>query len=385
MATHRKKRALCFSATDAPANRCRQVCSLLLQYCNMPLTYSNIEYCDMIFIYGFCNGNASAAAEEYRRRYQDRRHPDGRVFVRVHQHLRDKGTFPGITPTAERVGAENRHGIVQMARRSPRISTRRLSSRLGVPHTTVWRTLRKEGLHPYHLHKAQHLKPEDYERRLTFCHWLDDHPQLCPYILYTDESCFTRDGTTNLHNEHYWAEENPHQLVQCNFQERFSVSVWCGIIDDRLIGPHIFEHRLTGETYLDFLRNQLPQLLRDVPVNTQERMMLQQDGAPPHSSRQVKEYLNTTFPERWIGRGGPHQWPARSPDLTPLDFFLWGHMKSLVYQEKPESRNNLILRIMEAAEEIRGDRAMLKNATTSVLDRARKCIECGGCHFEHLL
>ena len=372
----------------APAGTWRLVCYLLLQYCNMPFTYSNIEYSDMIFIYGFCNGNASAAAEEYRRRYQNRRHPDARVFYRVHQHLREKGTFPGIRATAERVGAgDDGHarGIVQMIRRSPRISTGRLSSRLGFPRTTVWRTLRKEGLHPYHLNKAQHLKPEDYEKRLSFCQWLEEQPQLCPYILYTDESTFTRDGTTNLHNEHWWAEENPHKLVQCNFQERFSVSIWCGIIDDLLIGPHIFERRLTGEIYENFLRHELPRLLRDVPVHTKERMILQQDGAPPHSSRQVKEYLDTAFPEKWIGRGGPHQWPARSPDLTPLDFFLWGHMKSLVYKEKPESRDDLILRIMDAAEQIRIDKPMLKRVTTSVLDRARKCIECGGCHFEHLL
>ncbi|KAJ8883193.1 hypothetical protein PR048_015033 [Dryococelus australis] len=37
------------------------------------------------------------------------------------------------------------------------------------------------------------------------------------------------------------------------------------------------------------------------------------------------------YPRRWIERGGPAVWPARSPDLTLLDFFFWGHMKSRVY------------------------------------------------------
>jgi len=31
------------------------------------------------------------------------------------------------------------------------------------------------------------------------------------------------------------------------------------------------------------------------------------------------------YPNRWIGRGEPQNWPARSPDLTPLEFFLWKH------------------------------------------------------------
>ena len=31
------------------------------------------------------------------------------------------------------------------------------------------------------------------------------------------------------------------------------------------------------------------------------------------------------------------EWPPRSCDLTPLDFFLWGHIKSLVYANKPET------------------------------------------------
>ncbi|EZA48500.1 hypothetical protein X777_12995, partial [Ooceraea biroi] len=44
-----------------------------------------------------------------------------------------------------------------------------------------------------------------------------------------------------------------------------------------------------------------------------------------------RNILNESFPDRWIGRGGRISWPARSPDLTPLDFFLWGHLKNEVF------------------------------------------------------
>ena len=49
-------------------------------------------------------------------------------------------------------------------------------------------------------------------------------------------------------------------------------------------------------------------------------MYFQHDGAPPHNTRHVREYLNESFPNRWLGRGGPVAWAPRSPDLTPLDY-----------------------------------------------------------------
>jgi hypothetical protein len=60
-------------------------------------------------------------------------------------------------------------------------------------------------------------------------------------------------------------------------------------------------------------------------------MLFQQDGAPPHFHKEVKNILNRKFPEKWIGRGGPITWPPSSPDLIPLDSFLWGYIKDVVY------------------------------------------------------
>jgi len=33
-------------------------------------------------------------------------------------------------------------------------------------------------------------------------------------------------------------------------------------------------------------------------------MYYQNDGAPPHFSQVLRQYLNHKFPNRWIGRGG---------------------------------------------------------------------------------
>ena len=72
----------------------------------------------------------------------------------------------------------------------------------------------------------------------------------------------------------------------------------------------------------------------------------------PHYRTDVRHWLNENFEDRWIGRAGPHEWPARSPDLTPCDFFLWGYLKEQVYQTYPKCINELELSIREACRRV---------------------------------
>ncbi|GBM94541.1 hypothetical protein AVEN_193025-1 [Araneus ventricosus] len=75
----------------------------------------------------------------------------------------------------------------------------------------------------------------------------------------------------------------------------------------------------------------LPELLQDVPIAIRNRMWFQHDGAPSRFSIAMRIDLNATFGARWIGRGRPVPWPPRSSDVSSLDYFLWEHLKSLVY------------------------------------------------------
>ena len=83
-------------------------------------------------------------------------------------------------------------------------------------------------------------------------------------------------------------------------------------------------------------------------ASTASSFFFQQDGTPPHFALNVRAYLDQTFPDRWIGRAGPFAWPPRSPDLNPLDFYLWGHVKTAVYRTKPRSTAELKQRITDA-------------------------------------
>jgi hypothetical protein len=74
----------------------------LLRVAKMPFVFSHVEYCDIHFVYGFCNGNALAAVEEYQRRFPDRRIPSRSVFTRIHQTLRDTGSLRSVPVQSER-------------------------------------------------------------------------------------------------------------------------------------------------------------------------------------------------------------------------------------------------------------------------------------------
>ncbi|GFT19275.1 transposable element Tc3 transposase [Trichonephila clavipes] len=83
------------------------------------------------------------------------------------------------------------------------------------------------------------------------------------------------------------------------------------------------------------------------------RVQFQQDGATCHTARATIDLLKDTFGDCLISRFGPVNWPPRSCDLTPLDYFLWGYVKSLVYEDKPQTLDHLEDNIRRVIADIR--------------------------------
>ncbi|KAJ4451228.1 hypothetical protein ANN_02688 [Periplaneta americana] len=103
------------------------------------------------------------------------------------------------------------------------------------------------------------------------------------------------------------------------------------------------------------------------------------NAALAHRSYQEK------YPDRRIGRGGPIAWPPRSPDLNPIDFYLWGYLKSLVYSSPVPDMESLRNRIVADCEEIRNTPGIWDRVRRAMRHRYEACIQAGGGHFEHLL
>ncbi|GBL74339.1 hypothetical protein AVEN_235317-1 [Araneus ventricosus] len=99
----------------------------------------------------------------------------------------------------------------------------------------------------------------------------------------------------------------------------------------------------------------------------------------PRSS--VQQYIRDTFQEQVIGYGGCVEWPPCSPDLNPLDFFLWGYIKQRVYATPPPTLQELRNRITDACASV--SPAMLYNMQREVQSRVQMCIVAEGHHFQH--
>ena len=128
-------------------------------------------------------------------------------------------------------------------------------------------------------------------------------------------------------------------------------SIWSRFISSSSVnGPLFLDGTLTGDKYLKIPKNQILPQLQQLP-NLHD-FYFQQDEAPPHYSKGVRGYLHEKFPLTWIGRRGPIDWPAHSPDLTPMDFFFWGVLKDKVYSQKPRSVDDLKDYIRDAFLEI---------------------------------
>lgn len=161
--------------------------------------------------------------------------------------------------------------------------------------------------------------------------------------------------------------------------------MWLGFMNGHLLDPVFIPDRFNSENFLHLLENDLPNLMDDIPLEVRQNSWFQMDGCPVHSSRSVRQWLMRNYENRWIGRYGPVRWPPRSPDLTPMDFYLWGKLKTLVYNEAMDTREDLENKIILKCEEMKGDEMEIRRAGDAVLRRSRLCRAQGGGHFEQLL
>ena len=66
---------------------------------------------------------------------------------------------------------------------------------------------------------------------------------------------------------------------------------------------------------------------------------------PQLTARRSLGVLREMFPRRLISLRGDVEWPARSPDLSPCDFFLWEYLKEMIFKRQPQSLEDLTERI----------------------------------------
>ncbi|GFS90895.1 uncharacterized protein TNCV_3027491 [Trichonephila clavipes] len=204
---------------------------------------------------------------------------------------------------------------------------------------------------------ALHFKYD--QARRSFVEWAQNEIAVVPdfhkRILFSDEAHFWLNGYVNKQNCRIWSEANPQVYVETPLHPK-KLTVWCALWAGGIIGPYFFKndegHNVTvnGDRYTAMITNFFIPELNNHDV---QELWFQQDGATCHTARATIDLLKDTFGDRLISRFGPVNWPPRSCDLTPVEYFLWGYVKSLVYADMPQTLNHLEDNIRRVIADIR--------------------------------
>jgi hypothetical protein len=203
---------------------------------------------------------------------------------------------------------------------------------LSLSEASVRRILHKDlHFYPYKIQVTYALHERDYVNRVNFCQTfsqlINQNQELVNNLLMSDEAHFHLSRFVNEQNFRYWSATNPIELHERPLHSS-KVTVCCAIFSFGIIGPCLFESEreravtVTGPRYVHMLENFLvPELARH-PIT--EETFFQQDGATSYIARDSMAAVRDLFPNRVISRYEDITWPARSPDLSACDFFLWG-------------------------------------------------------------
>ncbi|GFV36494.1 DUF4817 domain-containing protein [Trichonephila clavipes] len=203
------------------------------------------------------------------------------------------------------------------------------------------------------------IHQNDHQARRRFVEWAQNEIAVVPYfhkrILFSDDAHFWLNGYVCKQNCRIWSEANPQVYVETPLHPE-KLTAWCALWAGGIIGPYFFKndegHNVTvnGDRYRAMITNFFIPELNNHDV---QELWFQQDGATCHTARATIDLLKDTFGDRLISRFGPVNRPPRSCDLTPLDYFLWSYVKSLVYADKPQTLDHLEDNIRRVIADIR--------------------------------
>jgi hypothetical protein len=179
-----------------------------------------------------------------------------------------------------------------------------------------------------------------------------------------------------------WSSQNPHFFTEAPHYPQ-KIGVWAAISQHRIIGPYFFQGNINGERYrAEILTPFLNELHDDELIYG----YFQQDGATAHTTGATINFLSNFYADRLISRNTLNNWPPRSCDLTPCDFFLWPFLKNSIYNTPINDLAELQNRIRMKIDQINEDPVVLEHVIRNgVRRRATLCLQQEGAHFQHLL
>lgn len=258
-----------------------------------------------------------------------------------------------------------------LKKRAGRKSPQQLADECGCDRSTIRRIISEDlSLKCYVIELSPALKEDHEAKRKAAAAWIRKHfnKKRVKKIMCTDEKMFDSDGKFNRHNDVVYAEsrEEATEIAGYHTTEKWplKVMVWVGITWN---GPTEVVVLPKGQTFdSDFyVANVIPVIKRCGERLVGKGLILQQDGANPHTSRQSTEALQ----EEGIDFIPEKHWPPNSPDLNPVDYFFWNEVEERMPKRKFTSRDDLIKEIKKAVKSV--PLKMIRDALKKFVPRFR--------------
>ena len=334
----------------------------------------------------------------FHQRFRDRQPPSKSSIQKIIKKFQERGTVEnqnagrsGRNRTA-RTGA-NINVVRAAIEANPRISARR--NGLGICKSSFNEITNLDlNFHPYKMIMRHKLEDFDYHRRTIFCQWLLNkftENGFSDKIIIGDEAAFQMNAKVNNRYIFSYAEKgHPPDYSYDIPTSREKLTVWAALCGNgNLLGPYFLDGNVNGQSYLDMINQEiLPDLNANYnfdifnDIRFGNEIWWFQDGAPCHRWGVVSNRLRELFGNQVVALNHDPEWPPRSPDLTPCDFFLWGYLKQRVYATPPPDIETLRRRIIDECNILRNEPQKILRSIDAMRRRAQRCIDRNGGHVE---
>lgn len=223
------------------------------------------------------------------------------------------------------------------------------------------------------------MSDDQKKNRVKFYHWVKNNfnKAATEKIVFSDEKRFSIDGVYNSQNDRVWAvnraEADKNGGIHPKRKFAQGVMVWLAVCTQGVSPLIIFEKgTINHQVYIEKVLSVAKKFGDKMFGND---WTYQQDGATCHTHRLSLEWCEANLP-RFIGKAN---WPANSPDLNPLDYFVWDEFVHQMNWNKVTSKSTLIKELKVAVKRIRLDK--LLESCRDWTNRLYRMYESGGAYL----